>query len=177
MEIHWRNAQEIDAEQRAKAAAQLEKLAEHHRDLIDLFVDVERASAHHKQATRRVEIRCQARGAHLVANGEGGDVALALREALRTFRREVERLRGRRRDARAERPAEPPLRGVIDRVERAGGFGFLITDAGERVYFHRNAVGGGLEFDRLEGGETVALNYEAGSDGLQATFVRSVEGA
>jgi ribosome-associated translation inhibitor RaiA len=102
MEVHWRNAQEIDAEQKAKAAAQLEKLAEHHRDLIDLFVDVERASAHHKQGTRRVEIRCQARGAELVAHGEADDLELALREALRTFRREVERLRERRRDARSK---------------------------------------------------------------------------
>ena len=102
MELHWRNAQEIDAEQRAKAAALLEKLAAHHRDLIDLFVDVERASAHHKQGTRRVEIRCQARGAELVAHGEADDLALALREALRTFRREVERLRERRRDARSK---------------------------------------------------------------------------
>jgi ribosomal subunit interface protein len=175
MEIHWRNAKELSGDVRAKAEEQLAKLAEHHRDMIDLTVDVERKSAHHKLGKRRVEIRCQARGTNLVANGEADELGLALRDALRTFRREVEKLRDRRRDARAERPAEPPLRGVIDRVERAGGFGFLITDAGERVYFHRNAVGGGLDFDRLEGGETVALNYEAGGEGLQATFVRSLE--
>jgi cold shock CspA family protein/ribosome-associated translation inhibitor RaiA len=177
MEIHWRNAQEIDEAQRAKASEQLTELAAHHRDLIDLAVDVERPSAHHRKGARRVEIRCQARGANLVAHGEADSVTLALRDALRTFRREVERMRARRRDARAEQPAEPPLRGVIDRVERASGFGFLITDAGERVYFHRNAVGGGLDFDRLEGGETVALDYEAGAQGLQATFVHSAERA
>jgi cold shock CspA family protein len=61
---------------------------------------------------------------------------------------------------------------VIDRVDRAGDHGFLITGDGERVYFHRNAVGGGLDFDALEGGEAVALNYEAGANGLQATFVK-----
>lgn len=104
MEIHWRNAQELDTDQRAKADEQLNELAAHHRDLIDVFVDIERPSAHHKQGPRRVEIRCQARGAELVAHGEAVELGLALREALRTFRREVERLRGRRRDARA-RPA------------------------------------------------------------------------
>jgi ribosome-associated translation inhibitor RaiA len=109
MEIHWRNAHEIDDAQREKAAIQLAKLAGEHNDLIDVVVDVERASAHHKQGTRRVEIRCQARGADLVANGEADDLALALRDSLRTFRREVERLRGRRRDA-STRPASPRVR-------------------------------------------------------------------
>jgi len=106
MQIHWRNAQEIDEAQRANAAVQLEKLAEHHQDLIDLFVDVERASPHHKQGARRVEIRCQARGAELIAHGSADELGLALREALRTFRREVERLRERRRDARSK-PGSP----------------------------------------------------------------------
>jgi ribosome-associated translation inhibitor RaiA len=110
MQIHWRNAQEIDEAQRGDAAAQLEKLAEHHSDLIDLFVDVERASPHHKQGERRVEIRCQARGAELIAHGAADELGLALREALRTFRREVERLRERRRDARSK-PASPRARG------------------------------------------------------------------
>jgi ribosome-associated translation inhibitor RaiA/cold shock CspA family protein len=172
MEIHWRNAQEIDDAERAKAEDQLAKLAEHHRDLIDVFIDVERRSEHHRSGRRSVEVRCQARGGNLVAHGAGDEVGLALRDAVRTFRREVERMRDRRRDAREERPPEPPLRGVIDRVDRAGDHGFLITGDGERVYFHRNAVGGGLDFDALEGGEAVALNYEAGANGLQATFVK-----
>jgi ribosomal subunit interface protein len=172
MEIHWRNAKEIGEEARAKAEEQLAKLGEHHRDLIDVTVDVERATPHHRQGKRRVEIRCQARGMNLVANGAADELGLALRNATRTFRREVEKLRAKRRDTRTERATEPPLRGVIDRVARDEGHGFLITDAGERVYFHRNAVGGGLRFDSLEGGESVALDYEAGEHGLQATFVR-----
>jgi ribosome-associated translation inhibitor RaiA/cold shock CspA family protein len=176
MEIHWRNPTELREEARESAEAQLRRISAHHRDLIDLVIDVERRSAHHLQGPRRVVIRCQARGADLVAQGEADDIGLALREALRTLRREVKRLRERRRDARSERPAEPPLRGVIDRVERAAGHGFLITEAGERVYFHRNAVGGGLDFERLEGGESVALDYEAGESGLQATFVHPVRG-
>lgn len=177
MEIHWRNAQEIDEAQREKAVAQLAKLGSRHRDLIDVFIDVERPSAHHRKGERCVEIRCQARGADLVATGKADDLGLALRDALRTFRREVGRLRSRRRDAREEQAAEPPLRGVVDHVELEGGYGFLLTDGGERVYFHRNAVGGGLEFERLRGGEAVALDYEAGAAGLQAKFVHALRGA
>lgn len=175
MEIHWRNAQEIDDQARAKVEEQLAKLAEKHRDLIDLYVDVERRSEHHRSGRRSVEIRCQARGADLVAHGAADEIGLALREAVRTFRREVTRLRSRRRDARTERPAEPPLRGVIDVIERGEGYGFVVTGDGERVYFHRNAVGGGLDFEKLEGGEAVALNYEAGEQGLQATYVKPLE--
>lgn len=156
----------------AKAEAQLAKLGEDHRDLIDVTVDVERATAHHRKGQRRVEIRCQARAQSLVATGAAVELDLALRNATRTLRREVEKLRAKRRDTRSERSAEPPLRGVIDRVAPDQGHGFLITDAGERVYFHRNAACGGLRFDALEGGESVALNYEAGEHGLQATFVR-----
>jgi ribosomal subunit interface protein len=175
MEIHWRNAHEINERARAKAEEQLLRLAEHHRDLIDLSIDVEKRSEHHRSGGRKVEIRCQARGADLVAHGEADELGLALRDAVRTFKREVARLRDRRRDAREDRPAEHPLRGVIDRVDRAAGHGFLITGDGERVYFHRNAVGGGLDFDALEGGESVALNYEAGAEGLQATYVKPLE--
>jgi chaperonin GroEL (HSP60 family) len=37
--------------------------------LSDIFVDVERPSAHHEHGARRVELRCQARAAELVARG------------------------------------------------------------------------------------------------------------
>jgi cold shock CspA family protein len=51
-------------------------------------------------------------------------------------------------------------------------YGFILTDAGEQVYFHRNAVHGGLAFERLAEGDRVGLNFEAGENGLQATVVR-----
>lgn len=172
MEIHWRNAQEIEDELRGKVEQQIERLSAHHRDLIDTTIDVQRRSEHHRVGPRTVEIRCQARGASLVAHGSHESLPVALHEALHSFKREVQRLRERRRDARELQPPEPPMRGVVDEIVRSEGYGFLLTDDGERVYFHRNAVGSGLDFDRLVGGEEVALNYEAGAQGLQATFVK-----
>lgn len=38
-------------------------------------------------------------------------------------------------------------------MARSEDRGFPITDYGERVYFHRSAIGGGPSFDELEGGE------------------------
>ena len=47
------------------------------------------------------------------------------------------------------------------------------ANAEERVevYFHRNAVKEGLDFERLQESDRVALNLEQGSDGPQATTV------
>ena len=92
-------------------------------------------------------------------------------ELLEVFEREVKRMRERRKDRRIERPTAPPLRGVIDSVRPDADHGFLITDAGERVYFHRNALSGGLTLEALDEGQSVALEMEAGQQGLQATVV------
>ena len=98
-------------------------------------------------------------------------MALSLGEALDAFEREVHKLREKRRD-RARKPApEPPNLGIIDRIFREDGYGFILTDAGEQVYFHRNAVKEGLDFDRLAESDRVALEIEAGREGPQATAV------
>jgi cold shock CspA family protein len=60
---------------------------------------------------------------------------------------------------------------VIDVVQRDDGYGFILTDAGDRVYFHRNAVSGGLEFESLAEGQRIGLDIEAGNEGPQATVV------
>jgi cold shock CspA family protein len=61
---------------------------------------------------------------------------------------------------------------VIDRVNTEEGYGFILTDGGERVYFHRNALKGGLALEALTEGSRVGLGLEAGDEGLQATHVR-----
>ena len=110
------------------------------------------------------------RRANLVAHAEEADPQLALRSALQIFERELRRLRDRRAD-RPHAAAGPRLRGVVDRVFLDEGYGFLIGEDGERVYFHRNAVGEGLAFPALREGESVAFSLEAGDKGAQATIV------
>jgi len=61
--------------------------------------------------------------------------------------------------------------GLIDRVLVDEGYGFIITDEGNTVYFHRNAVSGGISFERLQEGQRIGLNVEPGEEGLQATVV------
>jgi hypothetical protein len=71
MEIHWRNPNGIDEEERVAAEQRLQGLAQGHTDLIDLWIDVAR-TPHHRKGAEEVTIRCQARGAELVAHLTGG---------------------------------------------------------------------------------------------------------
>jgi cold shock CspA family protein/ribosome-associated translation inhibitor RaiA len=156
--------------ERERVEARLELLAEGHRDLIDLRI-TGHETRHHQHGGREVRITCQARGREIVVARSRPDLGLALNEALDTFEREVHRLRRKRRDLDRMQPPEPPCLGIVDRIFREEGYGFILTDAGEQVYFHSNAVKEGLDFDRLEEAERVALNVEAGQKGPQATTV------
>jgi cold shock CspA family protein len=170
MQIHWVHAGELGEQERAEAEARLLDLAEGHNDLIDVRITA-RSSGHHRHGDREIRITCEARGREIVAARTRPDLGLALVEALDSFEGEVRRMRTRRRDQRSERPTAPPHLGVVDRIDRSEGYGFVITDAGLQVYFHRNAVRGGLDFERLAEGDRVGLNFEAGEAGPQATSV------
>jgi cold shock CspA family protein/ribosome-associated translation inhibitor RaiA len=170
MEIHWRHLEEIAAAQRAAVEGRLRALADGHDDLIDIWLTGS-SSRHHRHGGKEVQLRCQARRRELVAERTRADLGQALDEVVDTFEREVHELRQRRTEERRRRPAEPPLLGVIDRVFPDEGYGFILTDAGDQVYFHRNAVHAGLDFERLAEGDRVGLDLEAGDAGPQATTV------
>src|SRR5512147_1347729 len=156
MQIHWRNLDEIRDEERDAAERKLRALENGHNDLIDLRVSA-RPSSHHRHGGHEVRIACQARGKEIVAARTRPEIGLALNEAVDAFVREVRRLRDRRGDRHAYDAASPPYLGIVDRVLRDEGYGFILTDGGDSVYFHRNAVHGGLDFDRLEEGVRVGL--------------------
>ncbi len=168
MEIHWRNAHAIEAEHRHAVEERLSELAREGSDLIDARIAIDEG-LHHRQGVKTARIVCQARGAEIVSTRTAEAAALALDLAVDVFEREVRKARSVKLDRRAWRPQPPPHLGIVDRILLEEGYGFVLTDEGDRVYFHRNAVHGGLEFESLGEGQRVALNYEAGRDGLQAT--------
>jgi len=169
MEIHWTHVDEVDAAQRALTEQRLRSLAESHTDLIDVRITGHH-SQHHRHGAREIRITCLARGRELVVTRERDELGLALNEALDVFEREVHRLRDKQRARRSDRPPLPPHLGVIDRVFRDEGYGFVLTDSGEQVYFHRNALSG-IDFEQLEEGQRVGLNIEEGERGPQATVL------
>lgn len=170
MEIHWRSPGALAEEDREVAEKKLLQLAEGHQDLIDVWIDVGDDS-HHQKGTEHVTVRAQVRRADIVAGGDDIETRLALRNALNTFTRELKRLRDRRAPGPPEPVSGPPLRGVVDRIFLEDGYGFLVGDDGEQVYFHRNALSGGLELEAIREGQNVAFNLEPGEKGPQATVV------
>ena len=170
MEIHWVDFGGVDERQRASVEERILALAEGHSDLIDVRLTAS-TTPHHRQGAQEVRIVAEARGKEIVAARTRDELGLALDEAIDAFEREVRKLRDVRLKQRHERPPEPPELGIVDRVLAEDGYGFILTDAGDRVYFHRNAVKHGLEFESLADGQRVALNFEAGDEGLQATVV------
>lgn len=67
-------------------------------------------------------------------------------------------------------------KGIVERLVRERGFGFIRSERGESVFFHRTALPG-AEFDRLEQGSRVEFEDTMGDKGLRATRVRLVSGA
>jgi cold shock CspA family protein/ribosome-associated translation inhibitor RaiA len=173
MEIHWVGSELFTEEARLAAEARLRELTQGRTDIIDVRVAA-RPSGHHRHGGQEVRITCEARGKEIVAARARPDAGLALNEALDVFERELWRMRHRRAQQRGEREygAPPPEQGVIDEVFPEEDHGFILTDAGERVYFHRNALHGALALETLEEGQRVALNVEGGEKGPQATVVR-----
>jgi CspA family cold shock protein len=85
-------------------------------------------------------------------------------------------------------PLEPAVRRPVPRFEKKNeaymstgtvkklvadrGFGFITADDGKDYFFHRGALQGGLDFDRLVGGEKVDFEVEASPKGPRAVKVR-----
>lgn len=166
MQIHWVHGDEFEAKQRERIEARIRALAEGLTDLIDVRITA-RTTDHHRHGGSEVRLVCQARGGEIVAARTRPDAAQALDDVMDIFERELRRMRT---FSREERGTAPPELGVIDAVR--ADHGFILTDSGERVYFHRNAVHGALDFDALEEGQRVGLSVEGGEKGLQAAVVR-----
>jgi cold shock CspA family protein/ribosome-associated translation inhibitor RaiA len=170
MQLQWVHPEAFHERDRLTAAERIEELAAGRSDLIDVRISAQTTS-HHRHGHKEVRITCAARGKEIVAARSRSDAGLALNEALDVFEREVRRMRDRRSQQRPEAVEPAAELGVIDRVIAQEGYGFILTDAGEQVYFHRNAVRGGLDFERLAEGERIALDFEAGEQGPHATVV------
>jgi len=99
------------------------------------------------------------------------DVMFSIHDA---FRRTKRRLQDQTRKMDGRVKAHAPLpQGVVLKTERAKGFGFLKSDDGRDIYFHRNSVRDG-DFADLVPGARVAFMDEAGDKGPQATIVRQL---
>jgi cold shock CspA family protein/ribosome-associated translation inhibitor RaiA len=170
MQIQWDNLGDLGAAVREEVEGRLEALIGQHDDVLSVRI-AGRLSGHHRRGDREVHITARAKGREIVASRSAPDLGGALHDALDAFARELRKVRARHAPRQPERSRGPALLGLVDRLNREQGYGFALTDDGTSVYFHRNAVGGGLDWESLETGQRIALSIEAGANGPQATVV------
>jgi len=130
---------------------------------------------HRKGRLYSVRVDVVVPGGEIVVNREHPrdhaheDVYVALRDAFGAAARRLEdhvrRLRG------VQKPHAGRRHGRVSQFFPLLGYGFIKTDDGRDVYFHRHAVAPG-DAPALDVGTPVAFGEEEGEDGPQAAFVR-----
>lgn len=153
-------------------AAELDRF---HDAIIRCRVVVERPHRHARQGNLyAVHIVLTIPGHELVVGREPTqhhaheDVYVAIRDAFEAAKRQLQDHVGR--DRRQPKHHEVPAEGRVARLLRDEGYGFIETDDGREVYFHRNSVADG-RFDALTAGVHVRFSEEPGDKGPQATVV------
>ncbi len=148
----------------------LEKLEEHHSEIISCRVMVE-APPHHKNKGESFNIRIDLKvpGKEVVVKKVSDpEVYIAIRDAFSALRRRLDGVRRRRRQE-VKRHEETP-RGKVVKLFPAEDYGFLEAVDGREVYFHRNSVLNG-GFERISTGSEVRFVEEMGEEGPQASTV------
>lgn len=145
-------------------------------------VVLEAVDRHHKHGRiyhARVDLTVS--GGRVVASREPGlnhaheDLHVAIRDAFDAARRRLQD-HMRRLDDRTKQH-EPPSTGRVATLFAERDYGFLETEMGEEVYFHRNCVADD-HFENLKVGERVryVIDREEGEKGVQASAVMPLEG-
>lgn len=141
-------------------------------------VVIEAPHRHHRQGTiYQVRIDLKVPGGEIVVNREPGfdgaheDVYVSIRDAFDAARRRLEDYARRERGATKVHDPTPLAR--VTRLDQHAGYGYLETEDGREVYFHRNSVLND-RFDDLEVGSEVRFAEEQGRRGTQASTVRMV---
>jgi len=116
-----------------------------------------------------VLIVVQIPGHTITAEKHHGTFEEAIHNAFDAVALELDKIREKRASHSIDVTA-PPERGVVTKLFPDEGYGFIATDDGIEIYFHRNAVRD-LEFEKLDG-MSVSLNIEPGEKGPQATVVQ-----
>jgi cold shock CspA family protein/ribosome-associated translation inhibitor RaiA len=103
------------------------------------------------------------------ADERHADLSFAINDAFKRARRRLQD-HARRMEGMVK-SHEPQSIGTVVRFDPEGGFGFLRSNDGREVYFHRNSVIDG-RFADLAIGTRVVFVDEIGEKGPQATTVR-----
>jgi len=158
--------------------ANAEWLDHYHDGIMSCRVVVDRPHLHHKEGNHfqiRIDLKVP-RGELVVKrdpsqHAESDDSDSMIRDAFDEVRRQLEDHARRQRGEVKAHESLPHARVV--RVFPEGGYGFLETQDGREIYFHRNSILD-AEFKDLEAGTEVRFVEELGEKGPQASTVTPV---
>jgi ribosomal subunit interface protein len=132
---------------------------------------------HQKGGVFQVKVRLKVPGDEIVVSrepsklGPHGDLYLAINDAFKEVKRQLESYVRRRR--RQVKRHEGPEQARVVRLFPSEGYGFLETEEGREIYFHENSVLNG-GFRALSVGALVRFAEETGEKGPQASTVSVV---
>lgn len=142
------------------------------RDITHVRVTLTRHDHRKAEDSYDVLIVVQIPGHTITARKQQDSFDEAMRDAFAAMKIELDKIR-EKRGSHNIRVNAPPERGVISKLMREEGYGFIAMEDGTEVYFHRNAVHD-LSFEALDEGIEVSLNVEPGEKGPQASTVNPV---
>jgi cold shock CspA family protein len=173
LDIRFRNMEPDPGLESAirKRASHLEHYFEH---IIACRILLELPHRHHHEGRLfHMRIDVTVPGEEIVVSHDTGrakgheNMQLAVNEAFGALERRLEDYVRKLRGQEKVHPEQP--RGKVVRLFPYEGYGFIETDEGREVYFHRNSVIEG--FNRLEVGSPVRFVEEPGLEGAQASTV------
>jgi cold shock CspA family protein/ribosome-associated translation inhibitor RaiA len=180
LEVTFRGVQESAALEDLirKQSAKLERVCDH---IIGCRIVVEKPQEHQRSGNPyRVRIDVTVPPGHeLVAVRESGEgdsqeqLPTVIRKGFDAMRRQLKKLVEKQRREVKSHPAQQAV-GVVVRLFRDQGYGFIKSLDDREIYFHKNSLAEN-EFDRLEIGTGVHWAEEQGDKGPQATTVRIVD--
>ena len=195
MQITFRNMKRSEAAE-GWIAGEVEKLETFYNQLMRCRVTVEVPHRHHKRGWPfHIRVDLTVPGGEIVVKREPSLNARARRLGEREVKKQTEvhiphkqlrqaindafKAAGRRLQDYARRQRgdvkSPSLlaEARVSSILPQEGYGFLTSDEGREIYFHKNSVLG-RAFPRLKVGTTVRFVEEAGEEGPQASTVRVI---
>jgi len=177
LEITFRNMDPSEALE-ANVREHANKLNQFCDHIISCRVVVEQDHKHHHRGNLyHVRIDLTVPGKELVVSREPEkhhaheDVYVAVRDAFRAIRRQLEEYNRRQRGQ--EKRHEMPPHGRIMSLFPDEDYGIIEAFDGREVYFHRNSVLD-TSFENLRVGNEVRFHEEQGEQGVQASTVKLV---
>lgn len=164
----------------AEIRQHVEKLEKRYDNLIGCRVSVEALHQQHQTGNvHEVHVVLSVPGRDLAVSREpqkakeryaNPNIRTSLRDAFKAAERQLESFKGKQRED-TTKPGASAVLGQVTLIEPGQDHGFILTNTGTQLYFHRDSVTDG-RFEDLREGDRVHYVEEAGDVGPTATKVR-----